>query len=82
MSFDKPNLNPREASEYLDANWGIRRAVPTLAKIRCLSSTGPLFIKANRGILYPREGLDAYARSLLSAPMRSTSDRPAAQVAA
>lgn len=77
MSIHKPNLTPPEASYYLEERWGIRRVVPTLAKMRCVSSTGPVFIKANRGILYPREGLDAYALSLLSAPMHSTSSRNA-----
>ena len=82
MFVDKPNLTPREASAYLNQRWGIQRAVQTLAKLRCYSSAGPIFLKASRGVLYPREGLDAYALSMLSAPMRSTSERPHAQAAA
>ena len=70
----KPNLTPPEASDYLRGQYGIRLAVKTLAKLRCVSSTGPIFVRAGRAILYPQDGLDAYARATVSAPMRSTSD--------
>jgi hypothetical protein len=78
IASEKPNLSPAEASEYLLQAHGISRKPATLAKIRCVSSDGPVFIKANRTVLYPRPGLDEYARSLLSPPMRSTSDQEAA----
>jgi hypothetical protein len=71
---EKPNLPPAEASEYLERCWGIKRKPTTLAKLRCVSSDGPIFFKANRQILYPRSGLDEYAAALLSSPRRSTSD--------
>jgi hypothetical protein len=74
-SIKKPNLIPAEASEYLESRWGIKRKPATLAKLRCVSSDGPIFFKANRQILYPRAGLDRYAATLLSSPRRSTSDR-------
>jgi hypothetical protein len=72
---EKPNLIPSEASEYLERRYGIRRKVATFAKLRCVSSDGPIFFKANRQILYPRSGLDQYAAALLSNLRRSTSDR-------
>lgn len=72
------HLAPPEASVYLKEKWGVRRAVPTLAKLRCVSSEGPEFIKANRQVIYTPESLDAYAKRLLSAPLRSTSEQTAA----
>ena len=72
--FEKPNLAPPEASAYLEQRWGIRRKPSTLAKLRCVSSDGPAFIKSNRDILYPRRALDEYAATLLSVLRRSTSD--------
>jgi hypothetical protein len=67
-------VSPKEACEYLLSEWGIRRRPVTLAKIRCLSSDGPTFVKAGRDVLYSRESLDAFARRLISAPRSSTSD--------
>ena len=67
--------SPPEACDYLKERHGIRRTPATLAKLRCVSSEGPIFVKANRQVLYPEAGLDDYAASLLSSPRRSTSDR-------
>ena len=75
FTVEKPNFAPPEASAYLEKYWGLRRKPSTLAKLRCVSSDGPVFFKANRQILYPRTGLDQYAASVLSALRRSTSDR-------
>jgi hypothetical protein len=72
---EKPNYPPPEASEYLRNQWGIKRTPATLAKLRSIRSNGPVFLKANRNVLYPRTGLDEYAATLLSTPRRSTSDR-------
>ena len=76
--IDRKRFTPPEASAYLCEMHGIRRAVPTLAKMRCVSSEGPAFLKANRQVLYTPEALDEYAHRLLSEPMRSTSERIAA----
>jgi hypothetical protein len=65
---------PPEACDYLKERHGITRKPTTLAKLRCVSSDGPIFLKANRQILYPQWGLDEYAAALLSSPRRSTSD--------
>jgi hypothetical protein len=69
--FKRP---PQEACDYLLSEWGIRRSPLTLAKIRCVSSEGPTFVKAGRDVLYSFESLDVYARKLISAPRSSTSD--------
>jgi hypothetical protein len=74
QTTQKPNLVPTEAAEYLERHWGIKRKPATLAKIRCVSSAGPIFFKVNRQILYPCSGLDEYAAALLSNPRRSTSE--------
>ena len=70
----RPHLTPPEASDYLRNKFGIRRAVKTLAKLRCVSSDGPIFVRVGRDILYPQDELDLYVQTMISAPMRSTSD--------
>lgn len=67
------NLNPKEASQLLSDEFGIRRTPATLAKLRCIGGSAP-FIKAGRAVLYPDALLRAWAGSLLSAPMNSTSE--------
>jgi hypothetical protein len=52
----------------------------TLAKLACVSSTGPPFRKAGRIPLYPKSGLDAWARNKIGPLVRSTSD-PTSEVA-
>lgn len=74
-------LSPIEASAYLKATHGIRCAVATLAKMRCLRSDGPEFIRAGRDILYSQDSLDAFATARKSQPLRSTSDLHHAQAA-
>jgi hypothetical protein len=78
VTTDKPNLSPQEVTEYLASAFGVVRKVPTLAKYRCLGG-GPPFLRANRSILYPRAGVESWARQMLGEPMRSTSDRAGAQ---
>jgi len=68
------NLTPAEFSEMLRTDYGVKRTVDTLAKIRCVTSNGPQFIKAGRSVLYPEDMGREWAESLLSAPMRSTSE--------
>lgn len=66
-------LRRHEASTYLKQRWGIDRAPSTLAKLATLGG-GPSFVRANRVPLYPTELLDSWAQSILSPPLRSTSD--------
>ncbi len=73
MTFPIRPLRRSEASEYLKEKWGIDRAPATLAKLASIGG-GPRFQKANRIPIYPPEFLDAWAASILSPPLNSTSD--------
>lgn len=67
------NLPPNRACDLLSEEFGIRRTPSTLAKLRCIGGS-PVFLKAGRAVLYPEDALRDWARSLLSAPRRNTSD--------
>jgi hypothetical protein len=70
-----PRLSRREASAYLEEKHGIKRSPGTLAKYATIGG-GPVYQKAGaRQVVYPTSGLDAYAENLLSALMRTTSDK-------
>jgi hypothetical protein len=66
-------LRRKAASDYLRETHGLERASSTLAKLAVIGG-GPIFRRAGRIPLYSPEDLDAWAESLLSAPMRSTSE--------
>jgi hypothetical protein len=66
-------LGRNEASKYLDAVWGVRRAPSTLAKL-AVTGGGPIFRRAGRVPLYSTDDLDKWVASKLSSAMRSTSD--------
>jgi len=66
-------LRRKAASDYLRETYGLERAPSTLAKLAVIVG-GPVFRRAGRVPLYDRADLDAWAASLLSAPMRSTSE--------
>ena len=66
-------LRRRAASQYLRETHGLERAPSTLAKLAVIGG-GPIFRRAGRIPLYSPNDLDCWAESLLSAPMRSTSD--------
>ena len=68
-----PRLTRNAASIYLKEKHGIDRATKTLAKY-ATTGGGPLFEKAGRTALYKPADLDAWAYSILSGPLRSTSD--------
>jgi len=70
-------LSPAEACDILRDEFGIPRTPATLAKIRCISSDGPVFVKAGRLVRYPESELREWARSFLSPIMRSTSHKAA-----
>ncbi len=72
MSINRP-LRRNEASNYLYETHGIRRAVGTLAKLAVVGG-GPRFRVAGRTPLYSADDLDAWADSILSPPVRSTSE--------
>ncbi len=66
-------LRRSEAATYLHETHGIRRAVGTLAKLAVIGG-GPRFRVAGRTPLYAADDLDAWADSILSPPVRSTSE--------
>ncbi len=72
MSINRP-LRRYEASNYLLETHGIRRAVGTLAKLAVVGG-GPRFRVAGRTPLYAPDDLDAWADSILSPLVRSTSE--------
>ncbi len=72
MSINRP-LRRNEASIYLYENHGIRRAVGTLAKLAVVGG-GPRFRVAGRIPLYAPDDLDAWAESILSPLVNSTSE--------
>ena len=66
-------MRGKQASEYLEAKFGIVRTASTLAKLRSTGG-GPVYQKDNRWPLYTPEQLDCWAEHILSRPMHSTSD--------
>lgn len=64
----------KEASGYLLERHGVRRTPATLATLAC-NGDGPVFRKDGpRRTIYTDADLDAYAASVLSQPMHSTSE--------
>ena len=66
-------LRRSEAATYLLETHGIRRAVGTLAKLAVVGG-GPRFRVAGRTPLYEPDDLDAWADSIISPPVSSTSE--------
>jgi hypothetical protein len=66
-------LRRKAASDYLRETHGLERAPSTLAKLAVIGG-GPTFRRAGRIPVYATDDLDEWAISLLSPPMRSTSD--------
>jgi hypothetical protein len=67
-------LRRAAASEYLKQVWDLPYAPRTLAKLACIGG-GPEMEYGGRFPLYAEAALDAFARSKLSPPVRSTSER-------
>jgi hypothetical protein len=68
-------LRRKDAAAYLKQNFGFGTA-STLAKCAVFGN-GPVFCKRGRIPLYRAADLEAWARSQLTGPRRSTSDIPA-----
>lgn len=71
-------LRRRAAAEYLRETCGIPCSEKTLAKLACIGG-GPVYRRFGRIPLYLIADLEAYAKSRISKPVRSTSeyeDRP------
>lgn len=76
MSLEHPParyLRRRDAAAYLKQTWGLRCSEQTLANYATRGS-GPEFQRYGRDVVYHLPKLDDYARSRLSAPVRSTSE--------
>jgi hypothetical protein len=68
-----------EACDYIEAHYGVRYAIATLAKLAVVGG-GPAFIKIGSRPVYTREDLDAWMRSRMSGKKRHTSDVGEARV--
>jgi hypothetical protein len=68
-------LRRKQAGSYLREKWGVGSAA-TLAKLACLGGGPPMSYIGRRIPVYTTDDLDAWALSRISAPVRSTSDRP------
>jgi hypothetical protein len=66
-------LRRQAASNYLRDTHGVDRAPTTLAKLAVIGG-GPIFRRVGRVPLYSTDDLDLWVASMLSPPMRSTSD--------
>jgi hypothetical protein len=74
-------LRRKEASRYLRDTHGLERAPTTLAKLAVIGG-GPAFRRAGRIPLYARADLDDWVASILSGPMRTTSEVPSVELPA
>jgi hypothetical protein len=66
-------LRRAEAAKYVVETYSVPCSPKTLAKLACVSSTGPPFRLAGRFPLYPTSGLDAWALAKIGPLVRSTS---------
>ncbi|MCW2315103.1 hypothetical protein M2322_000623 [Rhodoblastus acidophilus] len=64
------------AAEYIREKFGFPCSTQWLAKLAVIGG-GPIYVKAGRFPMYQPSDLDAWARSRMSAPKRSTSDAAA-----
>jgi hypothetical protein len=70
-------LRRTEAAKHVTENY-FPCSPKTLAKLACVSSSGPPFRKAGPFPLYPLSKLDAWARSKIGPLVRSNSELSAA----
>jgi hypothetical protein len=67
-------LTTKEASSFLEEQFGVKRSPGTLAKGRVVGGCNPPHRKFGRAVLYDRGDLSRWVEETLSAPKRSTSD--------
>jgi hypothetical protein len=67
-------LTTREASSFLEEQFGVKRSPGTLAKGRVVGGCNPPHRKLGRAVLYDPHDLSHWVEETLSAPRRSTSD--------
>jgi hypothetical protein len=68
------HLRRTEAARYVVETHNVPCSPKTLAKLACISSSGPPFRLAGRFPLYPVSGLDAWARAKIGPLVHSTSE--------
>jgi hypothetical protein len=68
------HLRRAEAAKYVVETHNVPCSPKTLAKLACISSSGPPFRLAGRFPLYPVSGLDAWARATIGPLVHSTSE--------
>lgn len=66
-------LRRQTAAQYIRDRWGLPCQSSWLAKLAVVGG-GPVFRKCGRFPVYEEVALDDWAKSRLSAPMRSTSE--------
>ena len=71
-----PRYRRGDAARYLLEKHDVRCSERTLAKLAVIGG-GPVLVYIGRYPFYPEDGLDAYAKSKISPPVRSTSERRA-----
>ena len=67
-------LRRNEAAKYVVETYNVPCSPKTLAKLACVSSSGPPFRLAGRFPLYPISGLDTWAQNKIGPLVRSTSE--------
>ena len=70
-------LRRTDAAAYIASRFGFPCSRQWLAKL-AVTGGGPVYRKAGRTPIYAPDDLDAWARSRIGAPQRSTSDGSAA----
>jgi len=65
-------LNRRQAAVFIEATYGARITVGTLAKM-AVAGTGPAFRRFGRASVYEIDDLNTWAKARLSARVHSTS---------
>jgi hypothetical protein len=66
-------LNTNAASQFLEQQFGVKRAPVYLRKLRCIGG-GPTFRRFGRTPLYHRDDLIKWVEAGLSTPVSSTSE--------
>jgi hypothetical protein len=69
-------LTPTEATEYLWEHYRIRRGNRAMQQMR-LDGDGPAYHRDGNVVVYPRDGLDAWAVAKLGKTVKSTQEEAA-----
>ena len=81
MSTSSPRLRRKEASTYLEEQWGLSVAPTTLTKYATVGG-GPAYAKFGRLPVYSPSDLDQWAQSKLGPTAASSTEHEAVRAAA